>query len=112
MHVLGIKQELVERHPWVAPNLYQAFDEAKTIAMKKMRNPRLVPLAWYQDAWEEQERIFGPDPWEYGLGEANAHNFNTLVGYSREQGLINRIIPLDELFLPVSQGRKRGKFRT
>jgi 4,5-dihydroxyphthalate decarboxylase len=112
MHVLGIKQELVERHPWVAPNLYQAFDEAKTIAMKKMRNPRLVPLAWYQDAWEEQERIFGPDPWEYGLGEANAHNFNTLVGYSREHGLINRIIPLDELFLPVSQGRKRGKFRT
>ncbi|MCK9914304.1 hypothetical protein MXD81_34635 [Microbacteriaceae bacterium K1510] len=111
MHVLGIKQELVERYPWIAPNLYQAFDEAKAIAMKKMRNPRLVPLAWYQEAWEEQERLLGPDPWEYGLGEKNAHNFGTLVGYSHEQGLIDRAIPLDELFLPVSQGRKRGKFR-
>lgn len=111
MHVLGIKQELVERHPWIAPNLYQAFDEAKAIAMKKMRNPRLVPLAWYQEAWEEQEKLLGSDPWEYGLGEKNAHNFSTLVGYSHEQGLIDRAIPLDELFLPVSQGRKRGKFR-
>lgn len=112
MYVLGIKQELVERYPWVVPNLYQAFDEAKAIAMKKMRNPRLVPLAWYQEAWEEQEKLLGPDPWEYGLGEKNAHNFSTLVGYSHEQGLIDRVIPLDELFLPVSQGRKRGKFRT
>jgi 4,5-dihydroxyphthalate decarboxylase len=112
MHVLGIKQELVERHPWIVPNLYQAFDEAKAIAMKKMRNPRLVPLAWYQEAWEEQEKLLGTDPWEYGLSESNAHNFSTLVGYSHEQGLIDRVIPLDELFLPVSQGRKRGKFRT
>jgi len=112
MHVLGLKQELVEKHPWVVPNLYQAFDEAKNIAMKRMRNPRLVPLAWYQEAWEEQEQLLGPDPWEYGLTDANSRNFETLVGYSHEQGLISRRLPLDELFLPVSQGRKRGKFRT
>lgn len=112
MHVLGLKQELVEAHPWIVPNLYQAFDEAKAVAMKRMGNPRLVPLAWYQEAWEEQEKVLGPDPWEYGLGEANTHNFETLVGYSYTQGLISRRIPLDELFLPVSQGRKRGKFRT
>ncbi len=112
MHVLGIKKALVERHPWIVPNLYQAFDESKNLAMKRMRNPRLVPLAWYQEAWEEQERFLGPDPWEYGLGEKNAHNFNTLVSYSHNQGLIDRVLSLDELFLPVSQGRKRGKFRT
>lgn len=109
MHVLGLKRELVEEHPWVVPNLYQAFEESKAIAMRRMRNPRLVPIAWYQDAWEEQERILGPDPWEYGLSEANRKNLDTLVGYSHDQGLISRRIPLDELFLSVSQGRKRGK---
>ena len=31
------------------------------------QNPRIVPLAWYREAWEEQEKILGPDPWEYGL---------------------------------------------
>ena len=54
--------------------------------------------------------LLGPDPWEYGLTDANRRNFETLVGYSHDQGLIGRRIELDELFLPVSQGRKRGKF--
>jgi 4,5-dihydroxyphthalate decarboxylase len=112
MHVLGLKQELVEEHPWVVANLYQAFEASKALAMKRMANPRLVPLAWYQEAWEEQEQILGADPWVYGLTAANRHNFETLVGYSHAQGLISRRIPLDELFLDVSQGRKRGSFRT
>jgi len=112
MHVMGLKAELAERYPWVAPNLYKAFDAAKAIAMKRMRNPRIVPLAWYQEALEEQEAVLGPDPWEYGVGAANTKNLETLVGYSHEQGLISRRIPLDELFLSVSEGRKRGSFRT
>lgn len=112
MHVLGLKQALVEQHPWVATNLYKAFEESKAMAMKRMRNPRLVPLAWYQEAWEEQEALLGPDPWVYGLGDANRHNLETLIGYSHEQGLISRAIPVDELFLSVSEGRKRGSFRT
>ena len=112
MHVMGLKQELTEQHPWVATNLYKAFEESKALAMQRMRNPRLVPLAWYQEAWEEQEALLGPDPWQYGLEPANRRNLETLVGYSHEQGLIGRNIPVDELFLPMSEGRKRGSFRT
>jgi 4,5-dihydroxyphthalate decarboxylase len=112
MHVLGIKEEVVEKHPWVVPNLYKAFDEAKAMTMKRLRNPRIVPLAWYQEAWNEQAALLGPDPWEYGLSPQNRKNFETLVDYSHEQGLIKRNIPVDELFLEVSQGRKRGRFRT
>ena len=58
MHVVGIKQEIVERHPWVAINMYKAFQEAKALAMRRMENPRIVPLAWYREAWEEQEDGF------------------------------------------------------
>jgi 4,5-dihydroxyphthalate decarboxylase len=108
MHVLGLRQPLVERHPWIAVNLYKAFEDAKAIAMRRMENPRIVPLAWYRDAWEEQERLLGPDPWEYGLSEKNRNNLETLIGYSHEQGLIKKRSSLDELFLSVSTGRKRG----
>jgi 4,5-dihydroxyphthalate decarboxylase len=73
-----------------------------------MQNPRIVPLAWYRDAWEEQERILGPDPWEYGLTAGNRKNMETLIGYSHEQGLIKKKPALEELFLNVSQGSKRG----
>lgn len=108
MHVMGIRQEIVDEHPWVPINLYHAFNEAKRLAMKRMVNPRIVPLAWYREAWEEQEEILGPDPWEYGMTEKNENQLEILVGYSHEQGMIKREIPLDELFVDVSQGRKRG----
>jgi 4,5-dihydroxyphthalate decarboxylase len=111
MHVLGLRQTLAEQHPWVAVNLFRAFNEAKAIAMARMQNPRIVPLAWYRDAWEEQERILGTDPWEYGLTDKNRKNLETLIGYSHEQGLIKKKLTLDELFVSVSEGRKRGGFR-
>ena len=111
MHVLGIKREIVEKYPWVPVNMYAAFNESKRIAMKRLLNPRIVPLAWYREAWEEQEAILGPDPWEYGLTDRNRKTLETLVSYSYEQGLISRRIPLDELFLDVGQGRKREVYK-
>jgi 4,5-dihydroxyphthalate decarboxylase len=108
MHVVGIRSSLAEEHPWLAVNLFRAFNEAKDIAMKRMANPRIVPLAWYSPAWEEQERILGPDPWEYGLTDKNRKILETLVGYSHEQGLIKKRSTLDQLFLSVDTGRKRG----
>lgn len=108
MHVMGIKREIVEKHPWAPIELYKAFEKAKSIAMKRMENPRIAPIVWYREAWEEQEELLGPDPWEYGLSDINRHNLETLVGYSHDHGLIKRRLPLDELFLDVGQGRKRG----
>ena len=108
MHVVGVKREIVEKHPWVPLNLFHAFNEAKRVGMKRMENPRVAPLAWYREAWEEQEEILGSDPWEYGLTDKNRNQLEMLVRFSHEQGLISRAIPLDELFLPVSQGHKRG----
>lgn len=108
MHTMGIKREIVEKYPWVPINLFHAFNKAKDVAMKRMENPRIVPLAWYREAWEEQEELLGPDPWENGLTEKNTKQLEMLVRFSHEQGLISREIPLDELFLDVSQGHKRG----
>jgi 4,5-dihydroxyphthalate decarboxylase len=108
MHVMGIDPELVEKYPWVPINMYQAFNKAKAIAMKRMENPRIVPLVFYREHWEEQEEIFGADPWEYGLSDQNRKTLETLVGYSFEQGIIPRRLTLDELFVNVDQGRKRG----
>jgi 4,5-dihydroxyphthalate decarboxylase len=108
MHVLGIKREIAEEHPWVAINVFRAFNEAKSLAMKRMANPRIVPLAFYREAWEEQEELMGPDPWEYGLTDRNRHTLETISTYAHEQGLTRRKLPLDQLFIDMSQGRKRG----
>lgn len=108
MHVMGIRQEVVDRHPWVPVNLYQAFEKSKALAMQRMANPRVVPLAWYLEAWDEQRAVLGPDPWEYGLTGRNRHTLATLARFSHEQGLTRRLWTPDELFVSTFQGRKRG----
>lgn len=102
MHVLGLRQEIVTRHPWVPASLYTAFDRAKSIAMERMVNPRIVPLAWYHNAREEQEEILGADPWEYGMAPQNRKALETLALYAYEHGLTKRRVSLAEAFLDVS----------
>jgi 4,5-dihydroxyphthalate decarboxylase len=102
MHTAAIKQEVVEKYPWVPINLMEAFEKAKQAAYARMENPRIVPLAWFRHTLEEQEEILGRDPWVYGLGEQNRKTLETLMQYSQEQGLIGRKIPLEELFVQTA----------
>ena len=102
MHTTAIKQEVVEKYPWVPINLMQALEEAKKAAYKRMENPRIVPLAWFRHFLEEQDEILGADPWAYGLGDSNRKNLETLMQYSQEQGLLGRKMSLDELFINTS----------
>jgi 4,5-dihydroxyphthalate decarboxylase len=99
MHTTAIKQEIVDKYPWVPINLYQALEAAKKAAYKRMENPRIVPLAWFRSFWEEQEEVLGADPWVYGLGAVNRKALETLMQYSQEQGLIGSKIALEELFV-------------
>ena len=99
MHTTAIKQEIVDKYPWVPINLMQAFQESKQAAYRRMANPRIVPLAWFRYFLEEQEELLAPDSWAYGLGEVNKIALETLMQYSREQGLLGRNMTLDELFV-------------
>ncbi|MET0876735.1 MAG: ABC transporter substrate-binding protein [Tardiphaga sp.] len=108
MHVTTIKQEIVDKYPWVPTNLVKAFEQAKTVAYRRIANPRVVPLAWVRTAVEEQERLLGPDPWVYGLGTANRKNLETVLRYTHQQGMISRTWPLDELFADTDLGDAGG----
>ena len=108
MHVTAIKQEIVDRYPWVATNLVAAFEQAKHVAYKRVANPRVVPLAWVRTAWEEEREVLGPDPWAYGLGDANRRNLETILRYTYQQGLIGREMSLDDLFVDTDLGDAGG----
>ncbi|MBB44114.1 MAG: 4,5-dihydroxyphthalate decarboxylase [Rhodospirillaceae bacterium] len=108
MHILGIKRNITDQYPWVPINIYRALNKAKDIALKKLINPRIVPLAWYREFWEEQQKLLGDDPWEYGLSNQNRKTLQNMIQYSKEQALIKRNLSVDELFLNMDQGRKRG----
>jgi len=108
MHVTAIKQELIDKYPWVPTNLVKAFEKAKQLAYKRLANPRMVPLAFVRTAVEEQEAILGKDPWSYGLTPANRNNLATVQRYCHQQGLIKSIAPLDDLFADTDLGDAVG----
>jgi 4,5-dihydroxyphthalate decarboxylase len=101
MHVLTIREEILERHPWAAESIYASFEDAKRIGYQRASDPRLTPLAFFEAAWEEQSDLLGADPWEYGLSDANRHNLETILRYTREQKRITKEPPLSELFIDV-----------
>jgi 4,5-dihydroxyphthalate decarboxylase len=108
MHVTTIKQEIVDRYPWVPTNLVKAFEQAKNLAYRRIANPRMLPLAWLRSAVEEQEALLGPDPWAYGLTAANRKNLETVLRYTHQQGLIGKPPPLDALFADTDLGDAGG----
>ena len=100
MHITVVRKPIIEQHPWVAASLMRAFNEAKALAYKRVANPRVVPLAFWSWALDEQHDLLGDDPWEYGLSDSNRANLEAAIRYTRMQGLISREIPVDELFAP------------
>ncbi|HLA20828.1 MAG TPA: ABC transporter substrate-binding protein [Pseudolabrys sp.] len=108
MHVTTVKQDIVDRYPWVPTNLVKAFEASKQLAYKRVANPRMVPLAFVRTAVEEQEAILGKDPWSYGLTAQNRKNLETVQRYAHQQGLIKTIVPLDALFADTDLGDAAG----
>jgi 4,5-dihydroxyphthalate decarboxylase len=102
MHVVAIRAEVAERYPWLARNLMDAFEAAKTAAFRRLQDPRTVSLAWLRALQEEERELLGPDPWHYGLDERNAHVLQTFLGYARNQGVASRPLTPTELFHPAT----------
>lgn len=108
MHVTTVKQEIVDKYPWVPTNLVKAFEASKQLAYRRIANPRMAPLVFVRTAVEEQEAIFGKDPWSYGLTPQNRKNLETVQRYAHQQGLIKTILPLDKLFADTDLGDATG----
>ena len=108
MHVTTIRQEIVDKYPWVTTNLVKAFEASKQMAYQRVKNPRMVPLAWVRTAVEEQQDILGPDPWQYGLTDANRKNLETIQRYVHQQGMVSKVRPLAELFDDTDLGDSVG----
>jgi 4,5-dihydroxyphthalate decarboxylase len=102
MHVIVIRSDLHERHPFVATSLYDAFCAAKDWAWQKMRFPGTLRymLPWLPADIEELDSLFGGDCWPYGV-EPNRATLEALVTYMADQGLIAAPIPIEKLFVPT-----------
>lgn len=102
MHLIAIKKSIYEAHPFVAQSMYRALCEAKDRTWKRMRHRGSLRymLPWMWAEMEEIERVFGDDPWPYGV-EPNRKTLDAFIGYLAEQAMIAKPIAADSLFVPV-----------
>ena len=107
MHTVVVKQEILEKNPWVAVSLQQAFQRSKEICYERMKDPRNFTLVWVKETMQEQERIFGRDPWPYTL-EDNRKALEAAVRYEHEQGMIKQNFKIEDLFFPPSLQEIQG----
>ena len=83
-----------------------------TVVLVRGVGPAGVPELWAGEsvqgqaqgqAVEEQEQIFGKDPWSYGL-TANRKTLATVLRYTHQQGMIRNMLSLDEIFADTDLG--------
>ena len=101
MHTVVIRNSILERHPWVALSVVQAFQHAKELCYRHMRDPRNLALAWASEVLAEQKEALGADPYPYGL-EPNRKALEAVVRYEHEQGMIRNQPAVEELFFAPS----------
>ncbi len=88
-HTIVVKDELLNAHADLAPDLYSAFVEAKRLYMDRLDDPLLLRV----------KAITG-DPLPYGV-DANRPVLDSIVQHAVEQGIIRRPIALEKLFAAV-----------
>ena len=103
MHLVGIRKSLVKQHPWLATSLYKAFLEAKALAMIDLLdvNALMVTLPWLSAETHATQEVMGNDFWRYGVDESR-HEIEALCQYLHEQGLTDRKVSVEELFVPAT----------
>ena len=101
MHTVAMREELWKEFPWIAISLFKAFQQSKERAYQILNdtNAYKISLAWFRKPLKEQQEVLGEDPWPYGL-EKNRLAVETLINYQFEQGLLDKKLPLEELFAP------------
>lgn len=104
MHLVVLRRDFYEKHRFAASSLYNALSESKDLAYNRMRflGALQYMLPWLAQELDEIEEVFGGDPWPYGV-EKNRKTLEALVKFLHEQGMIEREVPVDELFAPVKE---------
>jgi 4,5-dihydroxyphthalate decarboxylase len=99
MHTMVIREDLLERHPWLAESLFKAMEDSKQWCLEQMRfsGTSRYTLPWLHADLEEVDEVFGGDPWPYGVDE-NLPTLEAFARYLYEQHFLGSPIDITELF--------------
>ena len=97
MHVLAIRNAVVDRFPSLPTYLVEAWEDAQRKTRIAYEDYAYTAMPFGRLAWEEDRRLFGDALWRSGLA-ANRQNLRVFIDYLVDQTLLPSVIDVDSLF--------------
>jgi 4,5-dihydroxyphthalate decarboxylase len=99
MHILAMKKSVHDAHPWVARNMFNAFEESKRRSVERLLDPAVsrYPLAWLPIYGRKMQDVFGKDPFPFGI-EENRKTWEMMGLYTYQQGIAHRQFAPEDIF--------------
>lgn len=98
-HLIVVKEKILREHPWIALELYKAFQASKQLAYEHAREVRSTYLLFEGSDVEQQMATFGEDPYPLGV-KANRQMLEIAIQGCLAQGLIKRSVAVEDVFHP------------
>ena len=101
MHIVGVRKELADAHPWLPGAVLKAMTEAKTLALAQLADTSAtkVTLPFVEEQLARARDLMGEDFWSYGIA-ANRPTLDAFLQQHHAQGLSSRRLTPEELFHP------------
>ena len=98
-HTVVVRDELLEEHPQLAVDLFNAFAEAKRLYVARLRAADILQPAAADLLYARVMQVTGADPLPYGM-EPNRAMLEMVMRLAAEQGIISAPYPVGQLFAP------------
>ena len=96
-HHVIVQNRILKEHPWVARELFAAFQRSKEVAYERARRSQAAYLYFPGKDFQEQAAVLGDDPYPIGLG-AMGNNIQRAIQGSLEQGLLTTPMRLEDIY--------------
>ena len=92
-HLVALREEVAEAHPWVPESLLTALREAEAVANRYRTEKEKEEVAW-------ETEVMG-EPFQYSLNRGCARkSLETLIEYQHQQGILDEKPAFESLFFP------------
>ena len=102
-HLVVVKDELLDAHADLAPDIFNAFAEAKRDYIRRLQNSQIQNPTRIDELHRQVMEITGRDPLPYGIAP-NRLAIEEIIQYALEQRIIDRPVTVEQLFAPNTHG--------
>jgi 4,5-dihydroxyphthalate decarboxylase len=96
-HHVIVQNRILRDHPWVALELFNAFQRSKEVAYERARRAQSAYLYFPGTDFQEQAAVLGADPYPIGI-RAMGKNIERAIQGSLEQGLLRKPLRLEDVY--------------